>query len=107
MDRSKRKPIRQLEHLQAQIDKLKQNYLTRLDTAQHEKQAVEKVGQPSHPTPHDDKIQEKTKKLLELTIRTGKESDLYKAVTKKLRILLKSGKTSFSPDNLQEIQQTM
>jgi DNA-binding CsgD family transcriptional regulator len=106
MDRSKRKLIRQLERLQAQIDKLKQNYLIRINTGQPEKQAVEKADLPS-PSPPDDKLQEKNQKLLELTIRTGKENELYKAVSKKLKIMLKSGKTAFSQDDLQEIQQAM
>ncbi len=106
MDRNKRKLVRQLEQLQVQIDKLKQNYLTHTGTRQPEKQAVEKTALPS-PAPDDNKLQEKNQKLLEWTIRTGKENDLYKAVSKKLKMLLKPGKTSFSPDDLQEIQQTM
>jgi len=106
MDRSKRKLVRQLEKLQAQIDKMKQNYLVRINTRQPEEQTVEKADLPS-PAPPDDKLQEKNQKLLEWTIRTGKENDLYKAVSKKLKMLLKSGKISFSPDDLQEIQQTM
>ncbi len=106
MDRNKRKLIRQLEQLQVQIDKLKQNYLTHTDTRQPEKQVTEKVTLPS-PIQDDSKLQEKDQKLIELTIRTGKENDLYKAVSKKLETLLKSGKTSFSPDDLQETQQTM
>ena len=106
MDRSKRKLIRQLEQLQAQIDQLKQNYLARIDTRQPEKQAVEKAELPS-PVPADDKLQEKNQKLLELTIRTGKENDLYKAVSKKLKMLIKSGKISFALSDLQDIQQTM
>ena len=106
MNQSKRKLVRQLEQLQAQIDKLKQNYLARVNTRQPEKQVVEEASPPA-PAPADDKLQEKNQKLLELTIRTGKENDLYKAVSKKLKMLLKSGRTSFSPDDLQEIQQTM
>jgi len=105
MDRSKEKLIRQLEKLQTQIEQLKQNYLARVNTTLPEKQAVEKEDLP-FPVPDNDKLQEKNQKLLELTIRTGKENDLYKAVNKKLKTLLKSGKTSFSPDDLFEIQQT-
>ncbi len=106
MDRSKRKLIRQLEQLQAKIDDLKLSYLARANTTLPEKQAVEKADLPS-PAPYDTKLQEKNQKLLEWTIRTGKENDLYKAVSKKLKMLLKPGKSSFSPDDLQEIQQTM
>ena len=107
MDRSKRKLIRQLERLEAQIDKLKQNYLARVGTRQPEEQAVEKADTPSPFAPADDKLQEKNQKLLELTIRTGKENDLYKAVSKKLKMLIKSGKISFALSDLQDIQQTM
>ncbi|GMT45442.1 MAG: hypothetical protein IEMM0006_1274 [bacterium] len=106
MDRSKRKLIRQLEQLQAQIDKLKQNYLARVNTRQPEKQTVEKEGLPS-PAPDDNKLQEKDQKLLELTIRTGKENELYKVVSKKLKSLINSGKKTFDLTDFQEIQQTM
>ena len=92
--------------MQSQIDQLRQNYLARVDTRQPEEQVVKKTALSS-PIPLDDKLQEKNQKLLELTISTGKENELYKAVSKKLKILLKSGKPSFSPDDLKEIQQTM
>ncbi|VAW28473.1 hypothetical protein MNBD_BACTEROID07-1289 [hydrothermal vent metagenome] len=106
MDGSKRKLVRQLEKLQAQIDQLRQNYLARVNTQQSEEQEVKRTTLSS-PAPPNNKLQEKSQKLLEWTIRMGKENDLYKAVSKKLKTLLKSGKTSFSPDDLQEIQQTM
>ena len=106
MDRSKRKLIRQLERLEAQIDQLKQNYLARINTRQPEKQAVEKADLPS-PAPDDNKMQEKDQKLLELTIRTGKENELYKVVSKKLKSLINSGKKTFDIAELQVIQETM
>lgn len=106
MDRSKRKLIRQLKSLQAQIEELKQNYLARSSSRHPEEQTVKKEDLPP-PAPPDEKLQEKNQKLLELTISTGKENDLYKAVSKKLIILLKSGKPSFSLNDLQDIQQTM
>lgn len=103
MDSSKRKLIRQLEKLEAQIDELKQNYLARIGMGQPEKQAEEKTS----PAIVQDKLQEKNQKLLGFAIRKGKENDLFKAVSKKLETLLNSGKTSFSPDDLQEVWQTM
>ena len=107
MNQSKRKLVRQLELLQQQVEKLRQAYLAQ-DKSKIEVTSPKKITRELVTTaPDDDKLQEKNQKLLELIIRTGKENDLYKAVSKKLKILLKSGKTSFSPDDLQEIQQAM
>ncbi len=107
MNQSKKKLVRQLEQLQQQVEKLRQTYLAQ-DKSKIEVTSPKKITREFVTTaPDDDKLQEKDQKLLELIIRTGKENDLYKAVSKKLKTLIKSGKTSFALSDLQEIQQAM
>jgi len=110
MDSSKRKLVRQLEQLQTQIDKLKQSYLSHVSSKQPVIPKTETANQSASapvPVPTDEKLQEKNQKLLKLAISTGKENELYKVVSNKLKTLIRSGKTSFTLSDLQEIQQIM
>ncbi len=108
MDRSKRKLIRQLEQLQAQIDKLKQDYLSSNTVRHPVNPKVETSGETvSLPNPADDALQGKRQRLLEQVLSSGKENEFYKKISKKIRALTESGKTSFPLSDIQEIQQTM
>lgn len=96
-----------MELLQQQVEKLRQTYLAQGRTKTVGLSPKKDIQEPVATAPENEKQMEKNQKLLELIIRTGKENDLYKAVSKKLKTLIKSGKTSFAPSDLQEIQQAM
>ncbi len=106
MEKSKKRLIRQLERLKIQIDALKNNYQALAGSKAAPTQAKEKAAAPPAVSPGKTDT-EKNRKLVELAMRTGKENDLYKAVNKKIEALLKSGKQTFSADDLKEIQQTL
>ena len=106
MEKRKRKLIRQLQKLEEQIDALKNNYLSRLGSLplpnpSEEKAIFSSVEAQKEPSP------EKVQKLFEQAVSTGKENKLYKAVNKKINSLLKSGKKSFSVEDLQAIRETL
>ena len=104
MERSRKRLIRKLEKLKAQIDALKNNYL--MQTQVPPEQTIEK---PVFPTPviPSETASENNQKLLEFALRTGRENNLYKTVNRKLQSLIKSGKQTFTTDDLAEIQQTL
>ncbi len=106
MEKSKRRLIRQLQKLEEQIDALKNNYRSRLGSLPLPNPSDEKAT----PSFADTKIEpspEKLQKLLEQALSTGKENKLYKAVSKKINSLLKSGKESFSAEDLKDIRETL
>jgi DNA-binding CsgD family transcriptional regulator len=98
------KLIRQLEQLQVQIDHLKKSYLSLLQT----KQMPEPPAEPGRaPSTTDDACRESDEELLRFILQEGAKNTLYRAVSKKLQSLMRSGKTSFTTDDLREIQQVL
>ncbi len=104
MSSSKQRLIERLEQLQTQIDKLKQHYIEHYNAGPAGNQSTEKMVQQPLPLHTDALLQEKDQKLLEMTIRTGKANKLYKTASSKFKSLIDSGKTTFSVDDLKEIQ---
>ena len=109
MDNSKKKLVEQLQQLQQQVIKLKEAYLAQVKpfSGKNPREKVTAREPDVSVLRQDEELTEKDQKLLAQTLRTGKESELYKAVTTKLKTLIGSGKTTFSVSALKEIQEAM
>ena len=107
MDISKQRLVSQLQQLQQQITELRQAYLAQSKPIAKEVSPKEVTPKPVASTPDNEKLTKKDQKLLELTIRSGKENELYKTVSNTLKALFNSGKTTFSVSDLEEIQKAM
>jgi len=103
MDQKNKKLIRKLERLQRQIERLRKAYLAQQGLETQEVSKKEDVPSGSA----GEEISEKDQKLLEWAIRTGKENDIYKTVSKKLDTLIHSGEKTFDISVLQDIKESI
>jgi DNA-binding CsgD family transcriptional regulator len=101
MSRNNRKIIRELEALKKQIERLKENYLLRLQTLPE--------GQSPVPAKQAESAewQEKNEKLLQYAIRTGNDNALYKTVSHELKKIIRSGEETVPVSALKEVLQKM
>ena len=106
MEKGKKRLIRQLEKLETQIDALKSNYLSRASTLPTQPQTKE-IPVTEITNTQRETGSEENQKLLAFALRTGAENSLYKAVNKKLQALMKSGKETFTKEDLKVLQQTL
>ncbi len=107
MNRNNRKLVRQLESLKIQIDKLKEDYLSRISTPPAKKPSPKDSRLPTGPAAGDSEMERKNRQLIETALQAGEQNTLYKTVTKMLDALQRSGKKNFTLNDLDEIRKAM